>query len=122
MEPLHANAFMLFLVILVLIPACLWLLKRTPIGGGSANSLMRSVAILPLSPNQRIVTIEVGLGADKRWLVLGVTPQQITTLHTMEPQLTSPTTPTLATPGESFNQLMGKLLGKRPGKQPGADQ
>jgi hypothetical protein len=29
------------------------------------------------------VTVEVGLGQDRQWLVLGVGPQGITTLHTM---------------------------------------
>lgn len=75
-----------FIAIIVMIPAVLWLLKRTPVGGAASNSLMRSVAVLPLSQNQRVVTIEVGQGDDRQWLVLGVTPQQITTLHTMAPQ------------------------------------
>ena len=51
-----------------------------------ASGVMRSVAALPLSPSQRIVTVEVGLGPERRWLVLGVTAQSITTLHTMAPQ------------------------------------
>ena len=42
--------------------------------------------MLPLSTSQRIVTVEVGSGDERRWLVLGVTPPAITTLHTMAPQ------------------------------------
>ena len=75
-----------FIAIIAMIPAALWLLKRTPMGGASANGVMRSVAALPLSASQRIVTVEVGLGPERRWLVLGVTAQSITTLHTMAPQ------------------------------------
>ena len=78
-----------FIAILALIPAALWLLKRTPagamLGGAGGANLMKSVAALPLSASQRIVTIEVGQGESRRWLVLGVTPSSITTLHTMEP-------------------------------------
>jgi flagellar protein FliO/FliZ len=79
-----------FVAILALIPAALWLLKRTPMGGASGGGVLKSVAALPLSPNQRIITIEVGQGESRRWLVLGVTPQSITTLHAMEPQAMSP--------------------------------
>ena len=78
--------FLWFLAILCLIPLALWLLKRTPLGGGAAAGQMRTVAMLPLSPNQRIVTVEVGQGDDRRWLVLGVTGAQISTLHVMPPQ------------------------------------
>ena len=44
---------------------------------------MRTVGVLPLSASQRVVTVEVGQGLDRRWLVLGVTGQSITTLYTM---------------------------------------
>ena len=74
-----------FIAVIAMIPIALWLLKRTPIGGGAANGTMRAVAALPLSQNQRLVTVEVGQGDQRKWLVLGVTPQQITTLYTMEP-------------------------------------
>ena len=74
-----------FIAIIALIPVALWLLKRTPMGGGAGNQHLRSIAALPLSTNQRIVTVEVGQGESRRWLVLGVTAQSITTLHTMEP-------------------------------------
>jgi len=80
------NSLLWFIAIIALIPCVLWLLKRTPMGGASGNGVMRSVAALPLSPSQRIVTVEVGLGSERRWLVLGVTAQSITTLHTMAPQ------------------------------------
>lgn len=75
-----------FALILALIPLALWLLKRTPMGGAAAHGILKSIGSLPLSASQRIVTIEVGHGDARRWLVLGVTPQNITTLHTMEPQ------------------------------------
>ena len=80
------NSLLWFIAIIALIPCALWLLKRTPMGGASGNGVMRSVAALPLSANQRIVTVEVGEGPERRWLVLGVTAQNITTLHTMTPQ------------------------------------
>ncbi|HET7867877.1 MAG TPA: flagellar biosynthetic protein FliO [Burkholderiaceae bacterium] len=96
-----------FIAVIAMIPAALWLLKRTPMGGGAAQGLMRSVAMLPLSPSQRIVTVEVGQGADRQWLVLGVTANSITTLHTMAPQADVPPAPMAVVP--PFAQLLGKL-------------
>ena len=99
-----------FLAILALIPLALWLLKRTPAGGAGATGLLRTVAVLPLAPNQRVVTVEVGSGDERRWLVLGVTGQQITTLHTMAPQNET----ILAPPTDSpFAQLLGRLQPRR---------
>jgi flagellar protein FliO/FliZ len=100
-----------FLAILALIPLALWLLKRTPMTGGgfgAANNAagLRHVAALALSPGQRIVTVEVGQGEARRWLVLGVTAQNITTLHEMDPQA-EPITP--AQPGPGFAQMLSKL-------------
>ena len=79
-----------FLLILALIPAALWLLKRTPMGGATSGQGLRLVGALALAPNQRIVTVEVGSGDDRRWLVLGVTPAGISTLHSLPPQAEPP--------------------------------
>ena len=98
-----------FVAIIVMIPAALWLLKRTPMGGAGGGGVMRSVAALPLSANQRIVTIEVGQGDERRWLVLGVTAQSITTLHTMAPQGEAAAGALPATPVPAFAQLLGKF-------------
>jgi flagellar protein FliO/FliZ len=96
-----------FGVILVLIPLALWLLKRTPLGGGGGSGPMRSVAVLPLSPSQRVAIVEVGSGAARRWLVLGVSSQAITTLHTMDAQGEAASGP--AEPAATFSQLLSRL-------------
>lgn len=79
-----------FIAIVAMIPLALWLLKRSPygasLGAAGTGSVTRTVSSMALSPSQRIVTIEVGAGDAKQWLVLGVTAQNITTLHTMAPQ------------------------------------
>jgi flagellar protein FliO/FliZ len=64
---------------------------------------------LSLSPSQRLVTVEVGRGEARRWLVLGVTGQQITSLHDMAPQEEAPTAAIAATP---FAQLLSRFKGK----------
>ena len=108
------NSLLWFIAIIAMIPCALWLLKRTPMGGGAGQGVMRSVAALPLSANQRIVTVEVGQGDERRWLVLGVTPQSITTLHTMAPQAESTGSITAAPAGPAFAQLLGKLRKDKP--------
>ena len=107
------TALLWFVAILVLIPASLWLLKRTPMGGGGTAGMLRSVAVLPLSAQQRIVTVEVGQGPSRRWLVLGVTAQQISTLHTMDPGDTD--IDASATPVPTFAHLLGKLRARQGG-------
>ena len=95
-----------FAAILALIPVALWLLKRSPVGALASQGGLRSVATLALSPNQRVVTIEVGAGDDRRWLVLGVTPQNVTLLRDMAPQGDAPAP--AATSGSAFAQLLGR--------------
>ncbi|MFT3664503.1 FliO/MopB family protein [Piscinibacter sp.] len=96
-----------FVAILAAIPLSLWLLKRTPAGGAAGgNNLMKSVAVLPLSASQRIVAVEVGAGEARRWLLLGVTPSNITTLHEMAPvEGAAPA----AAAGPAFAGLLAKL-------------
>jgi len=102
-----------FLAVLAMIPVALWLLKRTPMGGATTQGLMRSVAAMPLSQNQRLVTVEVGQGEQRRWLVLGITAQSITTLHVMEPGAELPAA--AANPVAPFAQLLGRLRRDQPG-------
>ena len=102
-----------FVGIVALIPLALWLLTRTPLGAAAAVGPMRTVSALPLSASQRIVTIEVGSGDDRLWLVLGVTPQSIRTLHTMAPPDPDPA-PAAATPQTTFAQLLQRVRPRGP--------
>ena len=95
-----------FVAILALIPAALWLLKRTPAGGAAAQGVMRVVAMLPISTNQRLLAVEVGRGAERRWLLLGVSPAGIQTLHQMAP---IDDLPGAAGPGAPFAQLLARF-------------
>jgi len=54
-----------------------------------------------------VAIVEVGSGAARRWLVLGVSTQSITTLHTMEPQAELP--PGSVEPAATFSQLLSRL-------------
>jgi len=116
MNTMPWTSLLWFAAIIVLIPLALWLLKRTPLGGAASGGMMRSIAALPLSTSQRILTVEVGQGDQRRWLVLGITPHSITTLHTMEPAADggAPIPPASVMSG-SFAQVLGRLRGPAAG-------
>ena len=105
----HWTSALWFIAILALIPLALWLLKRSPLGGAATGGAgLRSVASLALSASQRIVTVEVGHGEDRRWLVLGVTPTNINTLYSVAPlDEAVPAGPAAA----GFAQMLGRLRG-----------
>ncbi len=93
--PVNMTSLLWFLAVIAMIPLALWLLKRTPgIAGSGRPGTPRRVAVLPLSAQHKLVTVEVGQGAEKLWLVLGVSPRGIRTLHAMaaqpEPEVSAP--------------------------------
>jgi flagellar protein FliO/FliZ len=111
--PLHTIAmpsvgsFVLwFALIVAAIPLTLWLLRRTPMGGISGVQTTRVISSTALGPTQRLVTVEVGHGDSRQWLVLGVTAQSIQTVHTL-PAQEVPAAPPLASP-PAFAALFGK--------------
>jgi flagellar protein FliO/FliZ len=104
---------LLSLVFIVgLIPLALWLVRRTPMGGAGSARGGRTVGVLPLSNSQRVVTVEVGLGSERRWLVLGVTPSNISTLHVMAPQDDAAPGAANAAGAPAFGELLGRLRGR----------
>ena len=103
------SALFWFIAILALVPLVLWLVKRSPMGARLSSGPMRNVAVLPLSPSQRVVTIEVGKGDEKRWLVLGVTPGSINMLYTLSPDEDVHGPIALPTPASGFAQLFDRM-------------
>ncbi|ERH61821.1 flagellar biosynthesis protein FliO [Pantoea dispersa EGD-AAK13] len=98
-------------VIVLLILACGWLAKRlgfTPKAvSGQALKVSASVQV---GRQERVVIVDT---ADAR-LVLGVTAQQITHLHSLPPLPPEASLPVSAAP-QDFRQLFQNLV-KRPGK------
>ncbi len=75
----------LLLLGLALLPSGIkWLQRRVGIHtAASASSALRIVSSLAVGVHQRIVTVEVGPDGQKTWLILGISPQTITCLHTV---------------------------------------
>ncbi|QID19737.1 flagellar biosynthetic protein FliO [Nitrogeniibacter mangrovi] len=86
------------LVVVAVLVACLWLLKRISAPRGGARGL-RVLGATPVGQRERVVLVEV---ADKV-LVLGVAPGRVNTLHTLDPSqlpgLQAPAGPTPETGG-----------------------
>ena len=66
-------------LVVALIPAAAWLLRRAGLTQPASTAGLRVVAQLPLGPRDRLVIIEV---ADRRWM-LGVSPSGIRRLGTL---------------------------------------
>jgi len=110
------SSLLWFAAIVAMIPLALWLLRRTPLGAAAAGQAgLRAVGSLPLGAAQRVVTVEAGSGDERRWLVLGVTAQSITLLHSMAPQGSQAPGTTDAATAPFAQQLLARLrAGGRP--------
>jgi flagellar protein FliO/FliZ len=82
-----------------------WLLQRwrrhLPGVSRHAGPALRVMNSLSLGPQQRVVTVQVGEGADRLCLVLGVAPGGVTTLHQM------PLPPEPLSPAAHFGESEG---------------
>lgn len=84
------SALVGFALTVLAIPLALWLLKRSPLGARLGTGTARSWPVparlinrLPVGPQQQVLTLEVGQGEERRWLIVGVTTHGMQTLHTL---------------------------------------
>ncbi|OZI22352.1 flagellar biosynthetic protein FliO [Bordetella genomosp. 7] len=67
------------LLVLAAILLSAWLARRAGLAGRTQGGPLRQVASLTLGPRQSVALLQV----EDTWLVVGVTPNQISTLHTL---------------------------------------
>jgi len=86
-SPLSAVNLLQTVMGLLLVLACVflvaWLLKRSNSFHTAANGKLKVIAGIPLGTRERAVLVQIG----EEQILLGVTPQQINTLHTLEKPL-----------------------------------
>jgi flagellar protein FliO/FliZ len=75
----YLQALLALGVIVALLVGTTWLARKISGGKGFGHGGMRIVGGVALSPRERIVLVEAG----DTWLVVGIVPGQIRTLHTM---------------------------------------
>ncbi|MDH3065058.1 flagellar biosynthetic protein FliO [Achromobacter insolitus] len=93
-------------LVLAAILAAAWLARRAGLAQRGGGHLLRQVASLPIGPRQSIVVVEV----ENTWLVVGVSPNQLNTLHTL-PAGQLPEASTL--PAAAFAAKLGQALKRR---------
>lgn len=96
------------MVVIAVLLASLHLLKRlqSPRGKGAAG--LKVVAATAVGPRERVVVVEVG----ETWLVLGVAPGQVNTLHTLPRQVLPEDAPA-PPPGADFAAWLKKALERK---------
>lgn len=109
-----SGLFQMLLALLLVLGAILgsaWLLKRfgpTQMGGGGAMKVLGGVAV---GPRERLVLVEVG----ETWLIVGVAPGQVNTVHTM-PRPEGAALQAFQQPGGApFAERLKQILGSRQG-------
>jgi len=99
-----------FVLVIALIPVALWLMKRAGVGGMQAGGVLRPVAQLSLGTSQRVAVVEVAVGSERHWLVLGVTGERISQLASYPaPDLGQ--APAATAHSAAVNQLLARWRG-----------
>ncbi|WP_439606147.1 FliO/MopB family protein [Hydrogenophaga sp.] len=87
-----------------------WARHRLPGAVGHSGPPMQVLSSLSLGPQQRVVTVQVGQGADRVCLVLGVSPGSVNALHHMPlPADLVDATPNPVTPATGFAARLAQL-------------
>ncbi|MGD8176763.1 flagellar biosynthetic protein FliO [Marinimicrobium sp. ARAG 43.8] len=100
------NIALSLLLVVGLILALAWMLRRFGHGGPFNRQTMKVVASLPLGTRERLMLVEVG----GQQLLLGITPQQIRTLHVFDEPIIEATD--TVTP--DFRHRLMTLMNKNP--------
>lgn len=101
------QAFLGLAIIVALLVLTLYLGRKVWGGKGFGQGGLNIVGGVALSPRERIVLIEAG----DTWLVVGIVPGQIRTLHTMPKGVISATPPA----GAPFAQWLKHIAEQRNG-------
>ena len=101
-----------FLFVIAMIPVALWLMKRAGVGatGGAQGGVLRHVSQLSLGTSQRVAVVEVAVGAERHWLVLGVAGERVTQLASY-PAPDVAAAPSAPAHDTAVNQLIARWRG-----------
>jgi len=100
------NVMLSLLVVLAVVFALAWMLRRMQGFTGARNAHMKVIAQLPLSTRERLMLVDV----DGRQLLLGVSPGGIRTLHVLDEPVADASGPD---DGASFRDRLMESLGRR---------
>lgn len=101
------------LLVLAAIVLVAWLLKRMNLAQQGTAGHLKVIGGIAIGQRERVVLVEV----DDTWLVVGVGPGQIRTLHTLaKPAGVAPDTTAGSTPiaDHKFATLLSSVISRRP--------
>ena len=96
-------------LVLAVIAATAWLLKRLAPKTYGSSSMLRVIAGAAVGPRERVVIVEVG----STWLVVGVAPGCVNTLHQMPRATDAEAMPASSGATPPFAQWLKKFTEKR---------
>ncbi len=96
-------------LIVALLIGATWLARKLSGGKGFGQGSMTIVGSVSLGPRERIVLLEVG----DEWLVIGIVPGQIRTLHRLAKGATLPDNMLSATAEKPFAQWLQNIAERR---------
>lgn len=102
------------LLVLAAVVLVAWILKRINLPQHGAGSLLKVLGGVAVGQRERIVLVEV----NDTWLVVGVAPGQVSTLHSM-PKAVLPAPPAELAPGaeNKFQGWLKQMIEKRNASQ-----
>jgi flagellar protein FliO/FliZ len=86
-----------------------WVMKKLNPMSAQSGKLLNVVSQLPVGPKERVVVVAF----QSQWMVLGVTPTNITLLSTQDAAPTSESTPSNTSTGAPFQALLDRALNRR---------
>lgn len=103
------QAMLALALIVALLVATAWLARKLSGGKGFGQGGMKVIGGVGLGPRERIVLVEVG----DTWLVVGIVPGQIRTLHTLPKGTPLPVQDAAAGTERPFAQWLKQIGEKR---------
>jgi flagellar protein FliO/FliZ len=104
----YLQAGLALALIVGLLAATAWLARKVSGGKGFGQGGMKVVGGVALGPRERIVLLEIG----NEWLVIGIVPGQIRTLHRLE-KGTLPDDALLASADKPFAQWLNGIASRK---------
>lgn len=101
----YLQASLALLLILGLLFGTAWLARKLSGGKGFGQGGMKIIGGVALGPRERIVLVEVG----DSWLVIGIVPGQIRTLHQLPKGSSMDVEPTVGTTEAPFAQWLKSI-------------
>jgi flagellar protein FliO/FliZ len=102
-----AQVVLALILVLGVIVAFAWLLRRFVPGQVLSGGVLRVVGGVMVGPRERLVVVEVG----ETWLLLGVAANQVTLVHSMPRPALAPASS--GAEQRSFARLLGQVLAAR---------